>query len=121
VQNSGDGLKLIAGQGALDLQAQADQMKLQSRDSLKIASANAEGEFAGKKAVKLSTAGGASVTLEGGKITVACPGTLTVHAGNKVFTGGAFLDRRPMSFPKSDFCLSCFLKAAKSGSPLVPA
>ena len=93
MQNSGEGLKLIAGQGDLDLQAQADQMKVQSKDSLKIASANAEGEFAGKKAVKLATAGGASVTLEGGKITVACPGTLTVHAGNKVFTGPGHAER----------------------------
>ncbi|MES1952736.1 Rhs element Vgr protein [Salinisphaera sp. S4-8] len=93
VQGSGDGLKLIAGQGDLDLQAQADQMKVQSKDSLKIASANAEGEFAGKKAVKLATADGASVTLEGGKITVACPGTLTVHAGNKVFTGPGHAER----------------------------
>ena len=99
VQGSGEGLKLIAGHGDLDLQAQADQMKVQSKDSLKIASANAEGEFAGKKAVKLATAGGASVTLEGGKITVACPGTLTVHAGNKVFTGPGKIKTSMDKFP----------------------
>ena len=118
MQNSGEGLKLIAGQGDLDLQAQADQMKVQSKDSLKIASANAEGEFAGKKAVKLATAGGASVTLEGGKITVACPGTLTVHAGNKVFTGPGQIQRAFTPFP-GKVCIECLMRAASKAQPFV--
>lgn len=121
VQGSGDGLKAIAGQGDLDLQAQNDAMKVQSKDDLKVISANAAVEFAAKQAIHLATKNGASITIEGGKITVASPGKLTIHAGNKVFEGGAHLETRPASFPKSDFCLSCFLKAAMSGGPLVPA
>ncbi len=34
-------------------------------------------------------AGGASVTIEGGNITVACPGTITVQASKKSFVGPA--------------------------------
>jgi type VI secretion system secreted protein VgrG len=35
----------------------------------------------------LSTAGGASVTIEGGNITFACPGKILVKAGKKSFVG----------------------------------
>jgi len=95
-------LSLVTGEGELDLQAQHDQLKLQAKDSLKIVSANAQAEFAAGKTVHLATAGGASLTIEGGNITLACPGTITVHAGKKSFVGPARVDYAAPTFPTSE-------------------
>src|SRR5699024_2383543 len=59
--------------------------------------------LAANKTIHLATAGGASLTIEGGKITISCPGQLTVHAGNKVFTGGSHMSRAFNSWPKTSF------------------
>jgi type VI secretion system secreted protein VgrG len=50
-------------------------------------SANAHVDWAAAKRISLSTAGGANITIEGGNITVQCPGKITVHAGKKSFNG----------------------------------
>ncbi|MGY0611848.1 type VI secretion system Vgr family protein [Luteimonas sp. A501] len=96
-------LSLVTGEGELDIQAQHDQIKLQAKDQLKIVSANAEVEFAAGKTVHLATSGGASLTIEGGNITVACPGEIKVHAGKKSFLGPAHLSREMNSWPESKF------------------
>ncbi|WP_082578509.1 type VI secretion system Vgr family protein [Lysobacter sp. Root690] len=87
-------LSVVAGSGKLEFEAQHDQLSLQSRDQLKIVSANAEVELAAGKTIHLATAGGASVTIEGGNIVISCPGTITVHAAKKSFVGPA-----QMSYP----------------------
>jgi len=53
--------------------------------------------------VTLATAGGASITIAGGNITVQCPGTITVHASNKSFTGPTSLSREMNSWPTAKF------------------
>ena len=84
-------LSLVTAEGKLEFEAQHDQAKLQSRDGLKLVSANAEIELAAGKVVHLATSSGASITIEGGNIAIACPGTITVHAGKKSFVGPAKL------------------------------
>jgi len=83
----GLGLQLIAARDAIDIQAQADELKVQARDDVSIVSANASVDWAAAKRISLSTAGGANITIEGGNITVQCPGKLTVQAGKKSFKG----------------------------------
>src|SRR5690606_11872758 len=61
-------LALVTAEGELDLQAQKDEIKLQSRDQLKVVSANAEVDLAAGKTVHMATSGGASITIEGGNI-----------------------------------------------------
>jgi type VI secretion system secreted protein VgrG len=90
----GVGLQLIAGKGAIDFQAQADEFKVQARDEINVVSANAHVDWAAAKSISLSTAGGANITIAGGNITVQCPGKITVHAGRKVLNSP---DR--MSYP----------------------
>ncbi|WP_146090211.1 DUF2345 domain-containing protein, partial [Xanthomonas populi] len=82
-QTQAHSLSIVSGEGELDLQAQSDELRLQAKEGLKLISANAEVELAAGKTVHLAVAGGASVTIEGGNITVACPGTITVHASKK--------------------------------------
>ncbi|MFL6676559.1 MAG: type VI secretion system Vgr family protein [Massilia sp.] len=81
------GLQLIAAKDAIDIQAQADELKVQARDEVNVTSANAHIDWAAAKRISLSTAGGANITIAGGNITVQCPGKITVHAGKKSFAG----------------------------------
>ena len=82
----GLGLQLVAAKDAIDMQAQADELKLQARDEVNVISANAHIDWAAAKKISLSTAGGANITIEGGNITVQCPGKIKVHAGKKSFS-----------------------------------
>ncbi|NZA28504.1 type VI secretion system tip protein VgrG [Luteimonas sp. SJ-92] len=111
-------LSLVTGEGELDFQAQNDQLKLQSKDQLKLISANAEIEMAAGKTIHLATAGGASLTIEDGNIVIACPGEIRVHAGKKSFVGPTSLDMELVQF--QEVCLDCIAKAALSGNPVVP-
>jgi type VI secretion system secreted protein VgrG len=114
----GLGLQLITAKDAIDIQAQADELKVQARDEIKVISANAHIDWAAAKKISLSTAGGANITIEGGNITVQCPGKIKVHAGKKSFIGPARLDYPVPALPTS-ICVECLLKARKAGSPFV--
>ena len=109
------GIKLIAAKDDIDLQAQSDEMKFQSRDNLKIVSANAKVDFAAAKKIYLAVKGGASIIIDGG-ITVQCPGTITVHAGKKSFNGPARENYALPQFPQH-VCVECMLKAMRAASP----
>src|SRR5690606_36604043 len=49
------GLSLVSGEGALDIQAQNNDIRVRSRDQLRLVSANAEVDLAAGKAVHLAT------------------------------------------------------------------
>jgi type VI secretion system secreted protein VgrG len=112
----GAGLSMIAGAGSLRLEAHSDILQLAAKEDLKVISANAAVDFAAAKKIHLATAGGASITIEGGNITVQCPGTLTIHAGQKSFAGPGKKNFELPQMPTS-ICVPCMLKALKSGSP----
>ena len=115
---SGTGLQVIAARGALDVQAQMDEIKVQSRDELQILSANAQVEWAAAKRISLSTAGGANITIDGGNILVQCPGKLIVHAGKKNLDGPAQVSY-PLPALPTTICVDCLMKARDAGSPFV--
>jgi len=117
---AGTGLQLIAAQGDTSLQAHDDQIAIKSQQQLDIKSAHSFIDLAAAKHIKLRTAGGASISIQGGNITVQCPGKLTVHAGSKGFTEPTSLSAPLPMFPKS-ICLDCLLRALKSGSALAVA
>jgi type VI secretion system secreted protein VgrG len=85
-------LKLIAAQGPILAQAQADAMTLASKAQLKMVAVNGDMTLAASKKINIAVKGGSAITIESGKITVQCPGTLTVHAGQKSFVGGGKVD-----------------------------
>ncbi|WP_396270594.1 type VI secretion system Vgr family protein, partial [Ideonella sp.] len=117
---AGTGLSLIAAQGNLSLQAQASTLQVAAKGRINIQSANSHIDWAAAKKISLTTAGGANITLEGGNITVQCPGTITVKASVRKF-GGPSQVRYPLDpMTKHDFCLPCFFRAAMSGAALVP-
>ena len=115
----GTGLQLIAAKDAVDVQAQSDRLDVQARDDVSVVSANAHVDWAAAKKISLSTADGANITIEGGNITVQCPGKIVIHAGKKSFTGPARIDY-PLPRFSSGICEDCILKAAMQGSPFTP-
>ncbi|PLK46932.1 DUF2345 domain-containing protein, partial [Uliginosibacterium sp. TH139] len=90
-QGSGH-LKLIANSGPVLVQAQADTMTLAAKEQLKMVSVSGKLDLASAKKIHLAVAGGSAITIEGGNITVQCPGVLTVHASQRSFVGGAKVD-----------------------------
>ncbi|SOY41349.1 type VI secretion system Vgr family protein [Cupriavidus taiwanensis] len=114
------GLQVTAGQDDIDLQAQHDLLKLAAREDLVIVSANMNVDFASAKRIRLATAGGASITLEGGNITVECPGPITYKAAQRKFEGPVNTPYPLPVFPQHA-CLDCLLKAAAAGSHLAAA
>ncbi|HBK45383.1 MAG TPA: type VI secretion system tip protein VgrG, partial [Xanthomonadaceae bacterium] len=115
-QSEANSLSVVSGEGELDIQAQSDAIRVQSQGALKMVSASAQLELAAGKTIRLATAGGASITIEGGNISVACPGSITVHAGRKSFVGPAQQSVPLPLFPQS-VCVECMLKAARAGAP----
>lgn len=99
----GNALSVVAGTGELNVQAQHDEVRLQSKQALRAASAQGVVELAAGKTIHIATSGGASVTIEGGNITFNCPGTITVHASKKSFVGPAELARELPVFPVPSF------------------
>lgn len=94
-------LTVVAGQAALDVRAQSAAITVQSRAALRAASAQAAVELAAPRTLHIATEGGASLTLEGGNLVVNCPGTITVHAGQKSFIGPAQLSYALPDMPTS--------------------
>ncbi|MCD2518435.1 type VI secretion system tip protein VgrG [Massilia sp. G4R7] len=114
----GIGLQVIAAKDAIDVQAQADVLKVQAREEVDVVSANAYVDWAAAKSISLSTADGANITIEGGNITVQCPGNITIHAAKKSFIGPASMSYALPLMPQS-ICVECLLKARAAGAPFV--
>ena len=113
------GLSLVSGEGELDIQAQGNDVRMRSRDQLRVVSAHAEVDLAAGKAVHLATSGGASLTIEGGNIVIACPGEIRVQAGKKSFSGPTTLNRTFVAWPQSDLNRPCLESAAATNSAFV--
>jgi type VI secretion system secreted protein VgrG len=81
------GIQAIAGNGPVTLQAHTDQLEILAAGAVTVISVNDSIEIKAKQKIVLQ-AGQAAVTLEGGDITFACPGTLSVKGGQHLFDGG---------------------------------
>ncbi|QFZ82775.1 DUF2345 domain-containing protein [Variovorax paradoxus] len=110
------GLSVIAGNDDLDFQAQHDELRIQAKEALKIASTDQTVEFAAKKKIRIATAQGASITLQDGDITFEAPGKITYHAVQRKLAGPTSSPYGLPLFPQS-ICIECMLKAAQSGAP----
>ncbi|KAJ8135649.1 hypothetical protein OY671_011138, partial [Metschnikowia pulcherrima] len=77
----------ISAKGNVDIQAQHDISRVQAQQDITIGSAQTAVEYAAPKRIRIATAAGASIVLEGGNITVTAPGRIDVKTGNKQFAG----------------------------------
>jgi type VI secretion system secreted protein VgrG len=114
------GLQLIAAKQPIEFEAQADVLNVQAREEVNIVSAAAHIDWAAAKSIRLSTAGGANITIEGGNITIQCPGKITVHAGKKSFIGPESMAYAMPGLPSS-ICVECLKKSLMAGSAFTMA
>ncbi|MDT4826690.1 type VI secretion system Vgr family protein [compost metagenome] len=112
------GLDLISAKGNVDVQAQHDILRVQAQKDIRIGSAQTSVECAAPKRIRIATAAGASIVLEGGNITVTAPGRIDVKTGNKQFAGP---DQMPYQFPSmpGEVCIECLKNAMKQALPAV--
>ena len=100
--DDGAGIKLYAGQGDVELQAQSDELILAAQELIKLISADSHIDLAAAKSIELCTEGGASVMIEGGNITFAAPGTISINGASKRFTGPARMNPALPEMPVTD-------------------
>ncbi|QDZ30389.1 DUF2345 domain-containing protein [Noviherbaspirillum sp. UKPF54] len=112
------GIQLYAGQGDVELQAQDDGITLAAKETVKLASTSGHVDFAAAKSITLCTEGGASMTIEGGNITFACPGTISIRAASKSFGGPANICRDMPAWSTSKFDEKFVIADELTGEPL---
>ncbi|RAU52857.1 type VI secretion system tip protein VgrG [Pseudocitrobacter sp. RIT415] len=93
------GMKMYAGAGTVDIQAQADAMNVSALQDITVASGQGSVKVNASKELILSC-GGAYIKLSGGNIELGCPGNILLKAANVNQTGPATLDTPPATFPK---------------------
>lgn len=93
------GMKMYAGAGKVDIQAQADAMNVSALQDITITSGQGSVKVNASKELILSC-GGAYIKLSGGNIELGCPGNILLKAANVNQTGPASLDTPPVTFPK---------------------
>jgi uncharacterized protein (DUF2345 family) len=98
----GAGLQMITAADATDIQAQGDQLQAQARADINVVSANSQVDWTAAKRISLSTEGGANITIEGGNITVQCPGKIKVNAGKKSLVEPTSLNYPMPKLPRSE-------------------
>jgi len=116
--DDGSGIKLYAGQGDVQVQAQSDEMTFAAHDLVRLISANSHLDFAAAKSIVICTEGGASLTIEGGNITFACPGTISIKAASKSFAGPASISHDMPAWSKSSFDEKFVIVDELTGEPV---
>ena len=81
------GIQAIAANGPVSLQAHTDQLEIVADKEITVISVNDCIEIKAKEKIVLQ-AGESAITLEGGDMTFACPGTFSVKGGQHVFDKG---------------------------------
>lgn len=96
------GMKLIAAGGRVDIQAQQDEMTLQSKQAMRLSSTDNAIILAGRKEILL-TSGDAYIRLAGGNIEIHAPKTVDIKGAKKTLAGPASLAHSFNQLPESRF------------------
>lgn len=111
------GIKLFAGKGKVELQAQSDNIEITADKTVKVISTADAVAVTAQKEITLN-AGGATIRLAGGSIYVHAPGTVEIKGARFVVDGPAGEDASSqLAVAKS--CASQMGVAAQSGAALV--
>jgi type VI secretion system secreted protein VgrG len=111
------GVKIFAGKGPVEIQAQRDAMSLIADKDVNVASVNGKVKVSAAKEIILEC-GGAFVQIKDGSITLGGPGdlflkTITVQKKGKASMYGV----TPWSvLPQPNICLECMIHAAENGT-----
>lgn len=115
VQNAG--MKLFAGKGKIELQAQSDNVEITADKTVKIISTSDAVNVMAEKEITL-TAGGATIRLAGGNIYVHAPGLVEVKGSQHSFQGPAS-ENAAAQLPVTEACAQKFASASQAGAAIV--
>jgi type VI secretion system secreted protein VgrG len=115
VQNAG--IKLFAGKGKVELQAQSDNIEITADKTVKVVSTADAVAVTAQKEITLN-AGGAIIRLTGGNIYLHAPGTVEVKGAQFVVDGPASENASAVLAPAKS-CAQQMGAAAQSGAALV--
>ncbi|RQU68800.1 type VI secretion system tip protein VgrG [Burkholderia cenocepacia] len=86
VQNAG--IKLFAGKGKVEIQAQSDNIEVTAQKAVKVVSATDRIEIAADQGILL-TSGGAYILIKDGNVEVHAPGKIDIKGASHTFAGPA--------------------------------
>ncbi|WP_420475414.1 type VI secretion system Vgr family protein [Noviherbaspirillum sp. ST9] len=109
------GIKLFAGKGKVQIQAQDDEIEAIAKRDIRITSVMNDIDFTSAKSIRL-TAGGCQVEIINGAITMKAPGAINIHGSVKNLTGPQGVPPNLPMLPRS-VCIECLKKSAASGVP----
>ena len=112
------GIKLFAGKGKVQIQAQDDNLEATAKKDVTLASIAGDIDFAAAKSIKITAGGGCQIEIANGQISFKAPGPVNIHGSVKNLTGPASVNAVLPQLPQG-ICVECLLKALKSGSPFV--
>ncbi|MBU9300208.1 DUF2345 domain-containing protein, partial [Burkholderia multivorans] len=98
VQNAG--MKLFAGKGKVEIQAQSDNVEVTAQKTVKVVSATDRIEIAADQGILL-TSGGGYIRIQGGNIEIHTPGAVDVKGASHTFAGPASMGY-PLPSPRPD-------------------
>ncbi|WP_176051067.1 type VI secretion system Vgr family protein [Burkholderia sp. BCC1644] len=98
VQNAG--MKLFAGKGKVEIQAQSDNIEVTAQKAVKVVSATDRIEIAADQGILL-TSGGGYIRIQGGNIEIHTPGAVDVKGASHTFAGPASMGY-PLPSPRPD-------------------
>ncbi|NHV30847.1 type VI secretion system Vgr family protein [Burkholderia sp. D-99] len=82
------GMKLFAGKGKVEIQAQADNIEVTAQKAVKVVSSTDRIEIAADQGILL-TSGGAYIRIQGGNVEVHAPGKVDIKGASHTFAGPA--------------------------------
>ncbi|OXI91532.1 Rhs element Vgr protein [Burkholderia sp. AU31652] len=98
VQNAG--MKLFAGKGKVEIQAQSDNIEVTAQKAVKVVSATDRIEIAADQGILL-TSGGAYIRIKDGNVEVHAPGKIDIKGASHTFAGPASMGY-PLPSPRPD-------------------
>jgi type VI secretion system secreted protein VgrG len=93
------GIKLFAGKGKVQIQAQDDEIEAIAKKDVRITSVDGHIEITAPKSIRL-TAGGCQIEVGNGQITLKAPGPVNIHGSVKNLTGPASVTPDLPQLPK---------------------
>ncbi|MBB1199830.1 type VI secretion system tip protein VgrG [Enterobacteriaceae bacterium 89] len=87
------GMKILAARGMVDIQAQTDEMRLQSSKAMTINSVEGEMVLNAAQGITLTSSGGAYIKIKDGSVEIGAPGLIDLKSANILWGGTASLEK----------------------------
>ncbi|HDR2786889.1 TPA: type VI secretion system tip protein VgrG [Enterobacter asburiae] len=122
------GMKIFAARGMVDIQAQTDEMRLQSSKAMTINSVDGEIVLNAANGITLTSKGGAYLKIKDGMVEIGAPGKIDLKSTNILWGGSASLEQAlsPPSVSDQEYhnsmngCFRVLDKSTKQPKPYVP-